>query len=182
MIALIGRSSNESEQNETIVPQSRLHKYDHLMTPLDAIDRRMIDELRRDGRATAPALADRLDIGRATSYHRLDRLVDQGVIRGFAALVDPPAVGLTVSAMILVTVRQGHWRELRAALAALPGVEWVGVATGEFDFMLLVRADSLDHLRDVALRELQRIDGVRSAQTIVLLDEIDQRQRPIWTT
>lgn len=155
-------------------------EYDRLVLSLDDVDRRMIDELRRDGRATAPALADRLDIGRATAYHRLDRLVDRGVIRGFAALVDPPAVGLTVSAMILVTVRQGDWRELRQALAALPGVEWVGVATGEFDFMLLLRADSLDHLRDVALRELQRIDGVRSAQTIVLLDEIDQRQRPIW--
>jgi DNA-binding Lrp family transcriptional regulator len=59
-------------------------------------------------------------------------------------------------------------------------VEWLGVATGEFDFMLLVRADSLDHLRDVALHELQQIEGVSSAQTIVLLDEVDQRQRPIW--
>ena len=147
---------------------------------LDDVDRRMIDELRGDGRATAPALAARIGIGRATAYDRLDRLVDRGVIRGFGALVDPSSVGLTVSAMILVTVQQGRWRELRAALAALPGVEWLGVATGEFDFMMLVRADSLDHLRDVALHELQQIDGVRSAQTIVLLDELDRRQRPIW--
>jgi len=43
------------------------------------------------------------------------------------------------------------------------------------------RWDSLAHLRDVALRELQQIDGVRSAGTVVLLDEIDRRDRPIWS-
>jgi len=57
---------------------------------------------------------------------------------------------------------------------------WLGMATGRLDFVLLVRADSLAHLRDVALRELQAIDGVRSAETVVLLDEIDRRDRPIW--
>jgi DNA-binding Lrp family transcriptional regulator len=151
------------------------------MTDLDDIDRRMIDELRRDGRRSAPALADAVGVGRATAYSRLDRLIDAGVISGFSARVDPTAVGLTVSALVLVNVRQGSWRELRSQLSALPGVEWLGVATGRFDFILLVRADSLAHLRDVALRELQQIDGVRSAETVVLLDEIDQRDRPLWS-
>lgn len=150
------------------------------MAPLDVIDRKMIDSLRRDGRLSAPALADAVGIGRATAYNRLDRLLDQGVIRGFTAVVDPDAVGLDISAMILVRVQQGLWENLVEQLRALPGVEWIGVATGDYDFMLHVRADSLDHLRDVALRELQQLEGVRSAHTIVLLDEIDQRQRPIW--
>ncbi len=81
---------------------------------------------------------------------------------------------------MLINVRQGLWRDLREQLRALPGVEWLGVATGEFDFIALVRADSLAHLRDVALHELQQIEGVRAAETIVMLDEIDQRSRPIW--
>ena len=150
------------------------------MMELDHIDRGMIDALREDGRRTAPMLAEILGIGRATAYHRFDRLVDNGVIDGFSARVDPAAVGWTISALVLVTVRQGLWRDLRERLSGLPGVQWLGVATGRFDFVLLVRADSLEHLRDVALRELQQIDGVRSAETVVLLDEIDQRDRPIW--
>lgn len=151
------------------------------MIELDDVDRRMIDALRSDGRMTAPMLAERIGIGRATSYSRLDRLVDRGVIDGFSARVDMAAVGLTVSALVLVNVRQGLWRDLRAELGALPGVEWLGVATGRFDFVLLLRADSLAHLRDVALHELQQLEGVRSAETVVLLDEIDRRDRPIWT-
>ena len=150
------------------------------MIELDDIDRRMIDALRSDGRMTAPMLAEQIGIGRATSYSRLDRLIDRGVIDGFSARVDMAAVGLTVSALVLVNVRQGLWRDLRAELSALPGVEWLGVATGRFDFVLLLRADALAHLRDVALHELQQLEGVRSAETIVLLDELDQRDRPIW--
>ena len=151
------------------------------MTEFDDIDRRMIDALRSDGRMSAPALAEAVGIGRATAYSRLDRLVDTGIVSGFSARVDPAAVGLTVSALVLVNVRQGMWRDLRATLSSLPGVEWLGVATGRFDFVLLVRADSLAHLRDVALHELQQIDGVRSAETVVLLDEVDRRDHPLWS-
>ena len=150
------------------------------MIDLDDVDRKMIDALREDGRRTAPMLAEMLGIGRATAYHRFDRLVDNGVIEGFTARVDPAAVGWAVSALVLVNVRQGLWRDLREELRALPGVQWLGVATGRFDFLLLVRADSLEHLRDVALYELQQIEGVRSAETVVLLDEIDQSHHPIW--
>jgi DNA-binding Lrp family transcriptional regulator len=152
------------------------------MAILDDIDRKMIDALRGDGRMSAPMLAEHVGIGRATAYHRLDRLVDQGIISGFSARVDMAAVGLTVAALVLVNVRQGLWRDLREELSALPGVQWVGVAAGRFDFVLLVRADSLAHLRDVALHELQQIEGVRAAETVVLLDEVDQRDRPIWPT
>ncbi|WP_085946520.1 Lrp/AsnC family transcriptional regulator [Ilumatobacter nonamiensis] len=150
------------------------------MTTLDDVDRQMIDLLRANGRMSAPMLAERLSIGRATAYSRLDRLTDSGAITGFSAHIDPAAVGMAVSALVLVNVRQGLWRDLRDRLRALPGVEWLGVATGRFDFVLLVRGDSLEHLRDVALHDLQHLDGVRSAETIVLLDEIDQRDRPLW--
>jgi len=150
------------------------------MIELDDIDRKMIDALREDGRRTAPMLAQLIGVGRATAYHRFDRLVDNAVITGFSARVDASAVGWTISALVLVNVRQGLWRDLRDELSALPGVQWLGVATGRFDFVLLVRADSLEHLRDVALYELQQIEGVRSAETVVLLDEIDQSDLPIW--
>ena len=81
------------------------------MTDLDDIDRRMIDVLRGDGRLSAPALAEAVGVGRATAYSRLDRLVDTNVISGFSARVDPAAVGFTVSALVLVNVRQGSWRD-----------------------------------------------------------------------
>lgn len=150
------------------------------MTGLDAIDRQMIDILRSDGRRTAPQLAVDVGIGRATAYSRLDRLIDDGIITGFSAQVDRKATGQPVAAMVLINVEQGRWRDLHAQLTQLSGVDWVGVTAGQYDYAMIVRADSLDHLRDVTLQELQQTEGVRAAQTIVLLDEVDKRSNPIW--
>lgn len=149
------------------------------MESLDDLDRQMIDILRRDGRRTAPQLALELGIGRATAYNRFDRLLDEGVIRGFSARIDHHAVGQTVAALLLVNVEQGQWQDLYPRLQRMTGVEWVGVTAGQYDYAIIVRADSLDHLRDVALRELQKVEGVRSAQTIVLLDEADLRHHSL---
>lgn len=141
------------------------------MPILDDVDRRMIDELRLDGRVSIPALAERIGVGRATAYSRFDRLVDEGVIRRFTAIVDPPSVGLQVAALVMVNVEQGRWRDVQAELGGLTGVEWIGLATGPFDFVLLVRCEDLTRLRDVVLVELHAVAGVGSAQTVVLLDE-----------
>ena len=150
------------------------------MTILDDIDRKMIDILRQDGRRTAPQLATDIGIGRATAYNRLDRLIDHGIITGFSAQVDHQATGQPVAAMVLLNVEQGRWRDLHKQLTQLPGVDWLGVTAGQYDYAIIVRAESLDNLRDVTLREIQQTEGVRAAQTIVLLDEVDKRADPIW--
>jgi len=141
------------------------------MASLDDIDRQMIDELRRDGRISVPVLAERLGIARATAYTRFDRLVDDGVIRGFTALVDPASCGLHVAALVMVNVAQDKWKEAQTDLAAIPSVEWVGLATGPFDIVLRIRCEDLDELRDVVLVQLHAVPSVNSAQTVVLLDE-----------
>lgn len=141
------------------------------MKTLDSVDQQMIDELRRDGRISIPVLAERLGIARATAYTRFDRLVDSGVIRGFTAVIDPAKCGQRVAALVMVNVAQAKWREAQADLAAIPSVEWVGLATGSFDIVLRVRCADLEQLRDVVLVQLHAVPSVTSAQTVVLLDE-----------
>ena len=139
--------------------------------PLDAIDRRLIELLSVDGRCSVNELAQRAGVGRATAYQRLARLREQGVIQGFTVRVDPRALGLRISALLLVNVEQRAWREVRPRLLALPGAEWLGAAAGEFDFALLVRTPDTETLRDVVLERLQVIPGVKASQTVLLLDD-----------
>jgi DNA-binding Lrp family transcriptional regulator len=141
------------------------------MRRLDTIDRQMIDILQTDGRISIPALGERLGISRATAYNRFDRLMADGIIEGFTARVSPEVLGLHVAALVLVNIDQDNWREARAALPGLPGVVWVGMATGPFDVAVLIRCEDLARLRDVVLVELHRIPAVTGAQTFVLLDE-----------
>ena len=150
-------------------PSERPHR------PLDEIDRRLLAVLAR-----RPHLDQRVggqaDVSRATAYARFDRLRDDGVITGFHAEVDPAALGHTVTALILVNVDQGQWRLVLAELAKLPGVEYVALTSGGFDFVLHVRVPDVHALRDVVLVRLQGMPAVRSTQTIFVLDE---QRRPL---
>lgn len=142
------------------------------MDALDDIDRKIVQELMADGRLSIPQLADRVGIGRATAYARFDRLVGDGVLAGFTARVAPAAMGLEVAALILITSDQGDWPDLQARILDATGVQWLGLGAGAADFIVLVRAQDLGELRDVVLRQLLSLPGIRSTQTTVLLDEV----------
>lgn len=140
---------------------------------LDPVDRRLLEELRADGRLSVNELASRVSVSRATAYQRLARLREAGVIRRFTVDVDPHKMGLPIAALVLVTVVQHAWRGVGERLRRLPGVEWLALSTGSFDYVLLVRAPDVGHLRDVILEGLQAMPEVQSAQTLLLLDEPD---------
>ncbi|HVM06607.1 MAG TPA: Lrp/AsnC family transcriptional regulator [Acidimicrobiales bacterium] len=138
---------------------------------LDEVDRRLVRALRADGRASVNELAARVSVSRATAYQRLARLRQGGVIRRFTVDVDHRKMGLPIAALVLVNVRQHSWRGVGDRLRHLPGVEWMALSSGTFDYVLLVRAPDIDHLRDVVLDDLQSIPEIQSSQTLVLLDE-----------
>lgn len=138
---------------------------------LDAVDRRLVEALRADGRASVNELAARVSVSRATAYQRLGRLRDAGVIRRFTVDLDHRKLGLPIAALVLVNVVQHSWRDVGDRLRQLPGVEWMALSSGTFDYVLLVRAPNIEHLRDVILGDLQSIPEIRSSQTLVLLDE-----------
>ncbi len=138
---------------------------------LDPVDHRLVQALRADGRASVNELASRVSVSRATAYQRLGRLREAGVIRRFTIDVDHRKLGLPIAALVLVNVVQHAWREVGERLRRLPGVEWMALSSGTFDYVLLVRAPDVEHLRDVILGGIQSISEVQSAQTLLLLDE-----------
>lgn len=139
---------------------------------LDDVDRRLVHALRSDGRASVNELARQVSVSRATAYQRLARLREAGVIRRFTVDVDPRKMGLPIAALVLVSVVQHSWRGVGDRLRRLAGVEWLALSSGSFDYVMLVRAPDIDHLRDVILEDLQSIPEIQSSQTLVLLDEL----------
>ena len=131
----------------------------------------MLGILVDEGRISVNELAARAGNSRATAYGRYDRLVTDAVISRFRADVYPNALGLDVAAMILINVAQAAWRATRDKVSRLPGVEYVAMTSGGFDFVLLVRVPDIAALRDVVLYRLQGMPEVRSTQTIFVLDE-----------
>ena len=138
---------------------------------VDTIDRQIIAALTSDGRMSVNELAAQVHVSRATAYARLERLRANGVITGFTVTVDPTKLGYSVAALVLVNVDQSQWREIRQAVVALPGLEYLAFTSGGFDLVLLIRLPDIGDLRDVVLVRLHDIPGIRSAQTIFVLDE-----------
>lgn len=143
--------------------------------PLDDVDRRILAELTRDGRMSVSAVAENVHISRAHAYARISRLTATGVLVKFTALVDPVKAGLKSSAYVTLKVSQHAWRELREELRAIPEVVHIALVGGDFDVMLLVRAQDNEGLRRVVFDQLQSMPGVLDTQTFLIFEDLDNR-------
>jgi len=139
---------------------------------IDSVDRAIIAAVSEDARISLTDLADVVNVSRSTAHTRLQRLRDDNVITGFTATIDPQALGLGVAALVFIDIEQHDWRTLRTELAAIPGVEYLAMCAGRFDLMLIARAESIPAMRDVLLEKIQRIPGVRSTESVIILDEV----------
>ncbi|HZX54518.1 MAG TPA: Lrp/AsnC family transcriptional regulator [Ilumatobacteraceae bacterium] len=154
-----------------------LHDPKPAIRQIDSVDRALIEALSDDARMSLTDLAERINVSRSTAYTRLQRLRDEHVITGFTASIDPQALGLGVAALVFIDIEQHDWRSLRTELAAIPGVEYLAMCAGRFDLMLIARAESIPALRDVLLEKIQRIPGVRSTESVFILDEVGSPKR-----
>src|SRR5438132_6075254 len=113
---------------------------------LDRIDRRILDLLQRDGRMSNAELAGRVNLSPSPCLRRVQRLEQAGVIEGYAAQVDPHAVGLGLQAMVRVQL-SNHSSDAVARFAeAVRG--WSEVVacyalTGGMDYLLQVFVEVL---------------------------------------
>jgi DNA-binding Lrp family transcriptional regulator len=145
------------------------------MAAMDDIDRLIVEALRADGRLSMRALAERLRISRASAYARVARLEREGVITGYAALVDPVRYGYALSAYVYLDIAQRSWKSVRGQLLRIPEVDHVALVSGGHDILLRVRARDAVDLRDVVLTRLQEIPEVRATQTVLIFEEADRR-------
>jgi DNA-binding Lrp family transcriptional regulator len=141
---------------------------------LDATDHALLDVLREDGRCSVNELANVAGISRANAYQRLARLREAGVITGFTVRTDPRRAGLGIAALVIVNAEQHSWRDVLAKLRQLPGARYVALTAGGFDFVVLVRVADVETLRTLILERLQAMAGVRSTQTMFILEEFDR--------
>ncbi|WP_443041828.1 Lrp/AsnC family transcriptional regulator [Streptomyces sp. B21-097] len=141
--------------------------------PLDAIDQDILQMLQADGRASIRSVAERVHVSRANAYARINRLIDDGVIRGFGARVNHERAGQGTSAYITLKIVQNSWRTVREQLRQLPGASHIALVGGDFDVLLLVHTPDNRALREVVLTRLQAIPEVLSTRTLLVFEEED---------
>ncbi|MEW1720165.1 Lrp/AsnC family transcriptional regulator [Streptomyces sp. NPDC093109] len=149
---------------------------------MDALDRKILAELQRDGRLTVTELAARVQLSVSPCHRRLRDLERAGAIRGYRAVVDPAAVGLNFEALVFVTLR---WEDrdtvtaFEEAVAAVPHVIQAQRLFGEPDYLLRVAATDLAAFQQLYDHRLATLPGVqRLTSTLVMKHVVDERPLP----
>ncbi|MFI7339175.1 Lrp/AsnC family transcriptional regulator [Streptomyces sp. NPDC050085] len=144
---------------------------DPAVRPLDAIDRDILQMLQKDGRASIRSVAERVHVSRANAYARINRLIDDGVIRGFGARVNHERAGQGASAYITLKIVQNSWRTVRDQLRRMPEASHIALVSGDFDVLILVHTQDNRALRELVLTKLQAIPEVLSTRTLLVFEE-----------
>ena len=141
------------------------------MPELDAIDRRILAELQRDGRMTNVELARRVEITAPPCLRRVRRLEDAGVIRGYHADTDPQRLGWEIVFFAVVGLesqKEAVLSAFEAMVAGWPEVRECHMIRGGGDFLLRLVARDTAHEN----RLTQRLTGAPSVSRVQTLQTI----------
>lgn len=151
-------------------------------TPLDdPVDRRIVTALRADGRSTLKALAEVTGLSVSAVQARVRRLETSGVIRGYAAQVEPEALGLPLAALIAITpLDPAQPDDAPERLSGLSEIEACHSVAGDDAYVLFVRVSSPPSLESL-IREIRKRANVSTRTTVVLQTFFERPAEPAQT-
>lgn len=136
----------------------------------DDIDRKILDFLQGNARIPAAQIAREIGLAPSAVHYRIRKLEERGVVQSYEAHVDPKALGLNLVSFVRVQTGPGAKApEITAALCALPEVQEVHRVVGEDCFFVKVRVRDTEALAELLDYRLQRIPGVASTKTTIVL-------------
>ncbi|WCT79509.1 Lrp/AsnC family transcriptional regulator [Novosphingobium humi] len=144
-------------------------------SPIDQIDRRMIEELRVDARMTVAELSRRVGLSKTPCQIRLKRLVEEGYIRGFRAVIDPVRLGMghiAFAEVKLSDTREKALEAFRRAVLQVEEVEECHMLASHFDYLLKVRTADITAYRAVLGEKISSLPHVASTSTFVVMETI----------
>ena len=141
---------------------------------LDDKDRHLLDLLQADARRPLERLAGDVGLSAPAVQRRLKRLREAGVITAEVAVVDPAAVGLPMTFVVMVELERERAQQIdafRRKVAAEPQVQQSYYVTGEGDFVLVALARDMDDFEALTRRLFFDDPNVRRFRTSVVMGQ-----------
>ncbi len=141
---------------------------------IDETDRRILTILQESGRVSNADIARKIGMAPSAVLERVRKLERKGVLKGYEAIVDPKAVGQSLTAFIFVHVNEGVGvTGTGARLAKVPGVIEVHYCAGKDSYLIKVRCEDTDGLARM-LGKIGRIESVRDTNSTIVLNTIKE--------
>ncbi len=145
------------------------------MSRIDDIDRRILEALQKDGRATIGDVAARAGLTASPCLRRIRALEAGGIIRGYVAVVDQLAVGLPISVFASVKLERQRQEDLdrfARAVARWPEVLECYLMTGHRDYLLRIIVADLAAYEQFLKQKLTRVEGIGSIESSFALGQV----------
>ncbi len=144
---------------------------------MDDKDSRILDELSRNSRQSTALISRSTGIPRVTVHDRLDKLKKNGVIKRFTVELDYAKLGLPVTALALVTYDRSanlDQHEVARKIVGLSGVYEVQIISGQWDFLVKIRAASINDVGMLIIDNIRKLEGVNQTLTMAVFETIKE--------
>lgn len=141
---------------------------------IDRTDRLLLRAMQDDARLTSGELAQAAHLSQSPAWRRIRRLEDDGVVRGYHAVLDRRKLGYGVLSFVLVGIDHQNETSSHAfeeSVRQIPEVVMFHAISGPADFLLAVVARDLDDYSSLLQQKLHRLPGVRHVQSHFSLQE-----------
>jgi Lrp/AsnC family transcriptional regulator, leucine-responsive regulatory protein len=135
---------------------------------LDDIDRKILKVLQSQGRLANAELSERVNLSASACHRRVQRLEDEGFIKGYVALLNARKMGLPTTVFVEITLQAQADEVLEAfetAVARIPDVLECHLMAGSADYILKVVAENTDDFARIHRQHLTRLPGVAQMQS-----------------
>jgi Lrp/AsnC family transcriptional regulator, leucine-responsive regulatory protein len=151
---------------------------------IDRFDRQILQLLQEDGRISNQDLADRIGLSPSPCLRRVRALEEAGIIAGYRALLDARKLGLSLMALIHISMDRhtpDRFENFEAEIGAIPEVMECLLITGQdADYQLKVIVRDMDAYQELLLNRITRIPGVTGVHSsFVLRRVVDKTGLPI---
>jgi len=145
---------------------------------LDRQDRQILALLQDNGRMTNLELSEKIGLSPTPCLRRVKRLEEEGVILGYAAIIDQKAYGLPLSVFVSIRLSQQaeeQIKEFEKAVAGWHEVTECYLMTGSRDYLLHVYADGIEGYERFLKQKMTRLKCIQSVETNFAMSTIKKR-------
>ena len=140
------------------------------------LDRKLVNALLEDGRASLRSLGEDLDVSVTTVSNHISELEDEGVIEGYAPIVDYGELGYDVTGIIQLKVEGSALPDITDRLQRQRHITTVYETTGDYDVIAVGKFTDTDHMNDQIKAVLTDPD-INESNTSVVLNTVTENKQ-----
>ncbi|MBC9930676.1 Lrp/AsnC family transcriptional regulator [Chitinophaga qingshengii] len=162
------------------------HKKEQATPPplnLDEKDMGILRLLQQDAKMTIRDIARQLNLSTTPVYERIRKMEQAGVIRQYAAIVDPRKINKGMTVLVYITLKEHNKKNGKKFIQEIISFQEVTEClniSGEFDFMIKVQVKDMDEYREFYVNKLGELDNLSHTQSIFVISVIKETHQVVY--